>query len=139
MQTFDRRKLAGVAVLSLFALVVGLLLVTPRDASGQQPPRAPAADDQPGRGGGRAFMRMMMPRLMGGAAIAVADGKVFVVAGGTLYKFDAETLELEGQNTFIEPPAPGGFGMGRGAFGDAGRFRGPRGAPPAPPAAEPPK
>lgn len=48
----------------------------------------------------------------GGAAIAVADGKVFVVQGPTIYKFDAASLELELKTTFLERPAgpgaPGG-------------------------------
>ncbi len=69
---------------------------------------------------------------MGGTpAIAVADGAVFVVQGGTLYKFNAETLELLGKVTFEQPPvwgAPGGpdrqggrrgGGAGGAAGGDA--------------------
>lgn len=52
----------------------------------------------------RAVAEMMMARQM--PAIAVADGKVFVVFGGVLYKFDAETLALEGQQRLPRPPAP---------------------------------
>jgi hypothetical protein len=51
----------------------------------------------------------MMP--MGTPAIAVADGKVYVVLDGTLYKFNADNLELEAQNTFVERMQPPMFQM----------------------------
>jgi hypothetical protein len=116
MRFSDWRKFAGLVALLVFVCVAALLILTPRDASGQQEPAAPVAPDQPAPGA-QAARRMAMVGMMGGTpAIAVADGKVYVVLGGTLYKFNAETLELEGQNTFVERPAIGamGFAGGRG-------------------------
>lgn len=55
----------------------------------------------------------MMMRAMAQPAIAVANGKVFIAAGGVLYRFNAETLELELQveyAPFMPPMGPGGPG-----------------------------
>ena len=85
-------------------LVVGLLVgLAPLDQALAQPPA---------RGGGQPPgmfpMMPMMPPMMSVPAIAVANNFVYVVQDGTLYKFDADTLELVKQNTFIERPQPPG-------------------------------
>jgi hypothetical protein len=62
---------------------------------------------------------MMMPRGGGPVSMVVQDGAVFVLRGDSLYRFNAETLELEAQYTF-EPDAMGmpmGGPMGPGAGG----------------------
>jgi hypothetical protein len=41
---------------------------------------------------------------MGAPAIAVAEGKVFVAAGGRLYRFNADTLQLEMQAEYAAMP-----------------------------------
>jgi hypothetical protein len=54
----------------------------------------------------------MMMRAMAPPAIAVAGGKVFIAAGGKLYRFDAETLELEAEADYAPMgPMPMGPGM----------------------------
>ena len=45
---------------------------------------------------------------MGTPAIAVAGDAVFVVQAGSIYKFDAETLELLAQAEIPRPEMPGG-------------------------------
>jgi hypothetical protein len=127
----------AISVVCVFALVgVGVLLGAQR-ATGQEQPRAPvdpgaeAAADRPAdpaaargderrrelreRGAElrRRFEQQRARRFAGetmirpAPAIAVADGKVFVVMGGALYKFDAETLALEGQQRIPTPRPPG--------------------------------
>jgi hypothetical protein len=52
----------------------------------------------PGGGGGSGMMGRMMGMMRGGsAAIAVSGESVYVVYMGTLFKFNADTLEEEGQ------------------------------------------
>jgi hypothetical protein len=132
MRFSNWRKLAGLAALLVFVCVAALLILTPRDASGQQEPMAPVAPDQPQPPGAQAMRGMMIGRMMGGTpAIAVADGKVYVVLGGTLYKFNADTLALEAQNTFVERPPAGAAGFGGGGRGRRGG-QGPAPAPAAP-------
>jgi len=53
--------------------------------------------------------------LMQPAAIAVADGAVFVVRGDQLLKFDAGTLELLAQADLPAPTGPARLGAGQGA------------------------
>ena len=83
------------------------------------------AQDQPGfQGGGqwpqrpdRGQMMGMMARMGGGTAIAVAGESVYVVYMGTLFKFNADTLEEEAQ-VRLRPqgmPMPGAGGGRTGA------------------------
>ncbi len=116
----------------------------------QAPPQpgGPAPRPQQGRmrGRGGRMVRMMAPRMMMPmfvpVAIAVADGKVFVVAGGKLYRFNAETLELEMEVDFLKP-APMPMPMG-GRPGQGGQLMPPPPQPgqpgmvPPPPAPPPP-
>ncbi|MFQ6131319.1 MAG: hypothetical protein ACE5R4_04730 [Armatimonadota bacterium] len=97
----------------LAALVVGVLPVG--TALAQPPPPAapipgggPPGPGGPGPGGFGPGMMPMGPRMMGAPtpAIAVANNSVYVVLGGTIYKFDAETLQLQAKNEFIKPPEP---------------------------------
>jgi inhibitor of cysteine peptidase len=118
----------GVAVLALVAVSVAVLA--------QDPPVRPPGPSHPGNvtgaqlggpmqvvpgkqppvrpGGGPMGPRLMAagggPFASGGTAMAVADGKVFVVYGGALYKFDAETLDLLGS----VPIPPVGMNAGGG-------------------------
>lgn len=70
-------------------------------------------------------------------AIAVAGNSVYVVLGGTIYKFDAETLDLQAKNTFLEPPQPPGPPPVEPMGGGVRPTRGAGGAaPPPPPEAE---
>jgi len=91
-----RTALIGLAV--ALVIVAGLLSVAMA-----QP--APQQDDQGQDEGrrGRDMRPWMMRGAMGGVAIAVSEDAVFVFARNTLYKFDAETLELLAQ---AELPMP---------------------------------
>jgi hypothetical protein len=50
----------------------------------------------------------MMDPAMGQASVAISSGKVFVAAGGRLFRFDAGTLALEKQSFYARPPQGGG-------------------------------
>jgi len=98
-----------------------------------QPPMQPGGNGpQPGRlgGGGGGFPGMAMMGAMAQPVMAISDGFVFVVQGGTLYKFDQNTLEQVGKVTFLEPP-PMMMPMGGDAVrGDRGGRGGGGGQPP---------
>jgi len=107
------------------ALVLVSVICTAYAVYAQQPPGPPAAPaGGAGAGGGRpggmrGGMGMMMGGGGGGPVMTVANGKVYVIFMGTLFKFNADTLEEEAQ-VRLQPnwlPAPGAPG-----------------APPAPPA-----
>jgi len=108
----------AVAVLAAGALVAGAVAIAQ--------PQPPAQPGQPGAVAGQPGPGPMFMGRMGGGggpAIAIADGFVFVAEGGTLYKFDINTLELVKQVTYIERPQMmmGGGGFGGGGFGGGGR------------------
>jgi hypothetical protein len=113
---------AGVAVLSV-AVVAATTGANPADgqtAYGQGGPAGfggpgggPGMEGGPGMGGGRGIGG---PGMGGAAAIAVADGKVFVVQGPALYRFDAGSLELEAQAE-LPRPEPRDGGPERGLLG----------------------
>ncbi len=127
---------------SVAALVVGAVVAVAQQADDPFGPPGDAAGQQGGQRGMRGGM--MGPMMFGGggdAAIAIEDGSVFVVSGGTLYKFSAETLELQAKVVFVEPPAFGGWGGppgggGAGAAGGAGGGRARGGAAAGEPTAE---
>lgn len=115
------RRFVLVLALAALVLAVGAVVAIAQPAAQPgpggdpfgQPPMQPGGNmAQPGRGG---FPGMGMMGTMASPAIAIADGFVFVVQGGTLYKFDANSLEQVGKVTFVEPPQMmmpmGGDGM----------------------------
>jgi hypothetical protein len=100
-------KVVGIVVLAalLASLIVYAMAQPPGGGGGFQ-------------GGGQRDPNMMMMAMRGmrggGAALAVADGAVFVIANNMLLKYDANTLELLAQAELPQPnppagmPAPGG-------------------------------
>ena len=72
--------------------------------------RAQQGGNQGGPPGGPGMMGPMGPRMggPGGGSMAVSDGAVFILMGGTLYKYSADTLELMGrvELPLPEPPEP---------------------------------
>lgn len=129
-----------VAVLALALVCTAALAQGPGRQGGQQQQRGPGGwqagpggwQQGPGPGAGvgpgPGFGPMgpmggpMMMRAMATPAIAVAGGKVFVAAGGVLYRFDAETLELELKVEYapmtppMGPGGPGGPPPGQGGM-----------------------
>jgi hypothetical protein len=104
----------------LVAGIVGLAVVATALGVYAQP-GPPAGGAPGGAGGGRNFGQMMgMMRMAGGTAIAVSDGAVYVVYMGTLFRFNADTLEEEAQ-VQLRPQwmqgmgQPGGLGGAPGA------------------------
>ncbi|NLO07532.1 MAG: hypothetical protein GX131_17040 [candidate division WS1 bacterium] len=99
MKMSNRRMLMLVAV--MFVLIAGTVtsaMAQPAPQEGQQ------AEEGGRRGGDRAAaFRGMMPT---SPAIAVADGAVFLFVRNTLYKFDANTLELLTQCELPTPERP---------------------------------
>ncbi len=110
------RRLGTTAL--LFVLVIGVATVvlvplTQHEAAAQlAPAQPPGVVGGPGRLPGEpgAPGMVMPPRFQPPApptpAIAVWKDFVFVVQDGTIYKFDANTLDLIAQTTFIERPEP---------------------------------
>jgi len=80
----SRRAIMVTAVVVCVAVGVGLATFALA-----QPPGGPGGYGSGGPGGA-----MMGPQQPRGAAIAATAEAVFVVSGQTLYKFDANTLEL---------------------------------------------
>lgn len=113
-----RRK----TLLLLVIGIVGLAVVMTALGVSAQPPAGGAPGGGPGGpGGGRGdFMGMM--RMAGGGAIAVHGESVYVLFMGTLFKLNADTLEIEAQVQLRPQGLPGPMGAGPGA--------GPGGAPP---------
>lgn len=92
---------AGVAALVAVALMA-------RPVAGQFGGwTGPAAPGGPGAGGPMPGMMPGMGPMAPAAAIAVADEKVYVVLGATVYKLDAGTLEVENQQVLVHPPQAG--------------------------------
>ncbi|MFQ5808734.1 MAG: hypothetical protein ACE5JM_03855 [Armatimonadota bacterium] len=150
MRRARSQRAVAIGVMCVFALVgVGILLGAQR-AIGQDQPKAPTTPDaeatparpadRPGARGDerrrefrergeelrRRFEQERARRFAGetmmrpAPAIAVAEGKVFVVMSGTLYKFDAETLTLEGQQRIPTPQPPFGMLRRAGREGEGG-------------------
>jgi len=135
--------MAAIGVICVLGLAVAGIIVAAQTAAGQDEPRAPVAPeaaagpDQPaeraarpdaerrrgrpeaGDEARRRFDQEAARRFAGDMmmrqppAIAVAEGKVFVVANGVLYKFDAETLAIEGQQRIPRPALPAELLRGR--------------------------
>jgi hypothetical protein len=103
-----------VAGLVFVAVVVIVLAATSAYAQG-----APGGM-QPGQGGPGGQGQRQMGQMQPAPAIAVADGFVFVVYGGTLFQFTIDGLKLVNQFEFPRPQ--------RGNRGGGG---GPQGGPPA--------
>lgn len=87
---------AGVAVLAAVALMARPVAGQFGGWPGPAVPGGPAPGMMPGMG-------PMAPA----AAIAVADGKAYVVLGATVYKLDAGSLEIEAQQVLVHPPQLG--------------------------------
>lgn len=107
MSTSPRRNallvlVLATAMLASSAAIVAYAQLPPGDAA-QGPFGPPEGVPGPPGGfpGGMAPFAMMG---MGSPAIAVSGNWVFVVQGGTLYKFTAEPLELVDQVQFVAPP-----------------------------------
>jgi hypothetical protein len=99
-------------LMSLVAGIVGLAVVATALGVYAQP-GPPAAGGPGGPAGGRNFGQMMgMMRMASGTAIAVNDGAVYVVYMGTLFRFNADTLEEEAQ-VQLRPQGMPGMGMGQ--------------------------
>jgi hypothetical protein len=94
-----RTLIVTIGVAALLALVVCLFAV-----SWAQAPGAPGGPGPMGPGPGGTMPGMRMMQGMGAPAIAVAEGKVFVAAGGRLYRFNADTLQLEMQAEYAAMP-----------------------------------
>lgn len=123
------KSMLTILLLASAVLVIGAVVAVAQPAQpgadpfGQPPAAAGNPQGGPGGPGGRGggMMGMPMMGMMGSPAIAVAEGFVFVVQGGALYKFDANTLDLVKKVQFEEPPAFGGFGGGGGRRGGGGQ------------------
>lgn len=148
-------KLVGLFVLGAAVLVFGGVVAAeqtdaPGDTydqgmlAGGQGPGAPGGmqpgmPGPPGRNPGMGGPGMGMgPMAMAPPAIAVDGGFVYVVQGGTLYKFSADTLDMVARNDFapmmmpMMGPGMMGPGMGPGPQPGMGPMGGPGGQPMAP-------
>lgn len=104
------------AVLGLFLLAAAVAQPPLPGDEGQAPPAQPP---MPGMPRGMPMVPPMGPGMMPGmvpspppVAMVVDAGKIYIAEGGTLYKFDAETLELEKQTRYAQrPPGPMPPGM----------------------------
>ena len=127
-------------VVWIAAMVVLVGLISTMFVGYAQPPPAapgaPAGAGAPGGGRGGPGGRGGFGGGMMGAssAIAVANGKVYVVFMGTLFKLNADTLEVEAQAKLV-PQGMEAMFQRMGAPGGGGAPAG--GAAPAPPAANP--
>ena len=99
------KRFAVLMPVVLIAMLVGIIAYAVAQAPGGGFGGAGGAGGAGGRqpGGNRMFRGFGM---MGGTALAVADGAVFVVQGNMLYKFDSETLELLAQAEIPRPQPP---------------------------------
>ncbi len=89
---------------TLIALVVVLVIVAGVVSVAMAQPGPQQGEDGARRGGDmRAMMMRMAPPIM-----EVSGNAVFLFRGNTLYKFDADTLELLAQTELPmpQPPAP---------------------------------
>ncbi len=95
----------GLALVVLLGLAL-VATVMAQPAGEQQGQRGQMMRGRGQRMGRMMRMPMRMPMLP--VAIAVANGKVFVASAGKLYRFNADTLELEMEASYGPPaPAPG--------------------------------
>lgn len=97
--------------------VAGLILTSLAVYAQDQPGFQGGGQRPQGRGGAdRGAMMGMMARMGGGTAIAVTGESVYVVYMGTLFKFNADTLEEEAQ-VRLQPQGMPGMGGAPGAPG----------------------
>ncbi len=124
MRSIRNSHLGGMVWPALvLAAVLGLVLLAAAVAqpplpgdNNQAPPAQPPMPGMPGMPGmrGMPMMPPMAPGMMPGmmpsppsVAMVVDAGKIYIAEGGTLYKFDAETLELEKKTRYAQnPPGP---------------------------------
>lgn len=98
-----RRRVFGLTLSVLVGVALVVTLVAVSYAQG-----GPGGQEGGRERGARVAQQMWRPA-MATPAIAVAGDKVFVAAGGKLYRFDANTLELEAEATYAQlPPIPRG-------------------------------
>lgn len=100
MARFVTNHRGTVIALAVALVIVGTMLTVVMAQPGPQ-----ADDDDDGRQR-RDFRGMMMMRGGGDAALAVSGDAVFLFTRNTLYKFDAQTLELVAQTELPMPQWP---------------------------------
>ncbi|MBI4026811.1 MAG: hypothetical protein HY360_17640 [Verrucomicrobia bacterium] len=112
-----------------FAMAVCILAVAQalcaQETEGDRPSGASSRWGGSQQGCGMGPQGMMMQRMMSGnssVAISVADGSVFVVSQGQLFKFDDKTLNLQASASLSPKPK-----MEGGPAGSAGEESGPPG------------
>ncbi len=156
MRRHRSQRIAAIGVVCILGLVVIGMILGTETAVGQDQPRAPVVREggdvvvpgpaeAPGRRGAqprggvgdegrRGFDQERAQRFAAEfsmsrqtPAIAVAEGKVFVVMNGMLYKFDAETLAVEAQQRIPRPESPVGGFRGRPGGGERPQGEGRRG------------
>ncbi len=90
-----RHRLAVIACTAIAVLAVAVAAYAQRGEQGGPP-------------GGPGMMGPMGPGMggPGGGSMAVSDGAVFILMGGTLFKYDADTLELMGRVELPRPEPP---------------------------------
>ena len=101
MVTVVKKHRTTVILLAVLLIVVGTVLTTAMAQPGPQ-----ADGDDAGQRDGRDFRAMMMRGGGSEVALAVSGDSVFLFARNTLYKFDAETLELVAQTELPRPQRP---------------------------------
>lgn len=102
----------------LGTVVVAGLILTSLAVYAQDQPGFQGGGQRPQRGDRGQFMGMMA-RMGGGTAIAVSGESVYVIYMGTLFKFNADTLEEEAQ-VRLQPEGMPGMGGRPGAPGAPG-------------------
>ena len=102
MKISQHRTLLTLALVVAIMAMASVAMAQPGPAEGQQG----AQGDDGGRRGGEMMMRMQQQQTP--PASAVADGAVFLFVRNTLYKFDADTLELLAQAQLPMPQRPAG-------------------------------
>lgn len=109
------KVLIAVLVLVVLVSIIAILASNPRHALAQVPPGlderpAPAQPpSQPPMGDMNMMRRPMMG--LGGMSIAANEKYVYVVMGGTIYQFTADTLKKVKETTISPavPATPGGM------------------------------
>jgi len=93
---------------TLIALVVVLVIVAGVVSVAMAQPGPQQGEEGGGRRGGGDMRAMMMRGMMAPPIMEVSGNAVFLFRGNTLYKFDADTLELLAQTDLPmpQPPAP---------------------------------
>lgn len=126
-------RAAAVALLTVLVLSVPVL-------AQEQPPQPPGGGMPGMPGPGRPGMPGMMPSMgmmmsQTPVMLVVPDRFLYVIYGGTLFQFDANTLELLKQVQLMPPMMMPGMGGMPGAGGGWGGPMGGGGMAPAPPPA----